>query len=109
MRFAIDVDGVVTEAPLFFAALTQALRAAGHTVFVVSDFDEHFRAQREADLERWGIGYDEFAITADKAGFCRQRQVDFALDDDAPHYFPGEGISHLGLVALTWSGEEAAT
>jgi len=90
MRIAIDVDGVITEAPAFFAVLTQALRDAGHEIHIVTDFDEHFRDQRQRELREMGIEFDALAITADKAGYCREHGIDFAIDDD-PEYFTGQG------------------
>lgn len=88
MRIAIDVDGVITEAPAFFAAMTQAMRAAGHEIHIVTDFDEHFRSQREKELAAYGIAYDCLVITADKAGYCRTHDIAYAIDDDAS-YFAG--------------------
>ncbi len=99
MKIAIDVDGVITEAPDFFSALTKSLKAAGHSVFIVTDFDEHFRKDREKELDEYGIAYDELVITADKEQFCRENRIDYALDDDV-EYFPG-AVSNTSLNLFT--------
>ena len=101
MKIAIDVDGVITEAPSLFALLSRVLRAAGHEIHVLSDFDEQFRAYREQELAAYGVEYDRFVITGDKAGYCREHAIDFALDDDPTEYFPGATIAHLGIVSFT--------
>ena len=88
MKIAIDVDDVITEAPAFFAAMTQAMKAAGHEIHIVTDFDEHFRQQREKELAGYGIEYDALVFTGDKAGYCADNDIDLAIDDD-PSYFSG--------------------
>jgi len=97
LKIALDVDGVISEAPAFFATLTHALQSAGHQIFIVTDHDEHFRAEREAELHDWGIAYDELVIVGDKEEFCRARGVDFALDDDVVEYYPHSASLILGL------------
>ncbi len=100
MKIAFDVDGVISEAPAFFATLTRALRAAGHEVYVITDHDEYYREQREAELREWGIDYDELVIAGQKERFCHQHGIHFAIDDAALEYFPNSRIVALGLVAL---------
>lgn len=89
MRIAIDVDGVIAEAPEFFAAMTRAMKAAGHEIHIVTDFDEHFREQREKELAAYGIAYDTLAITRDKLGYCRARGIQMAIDDDVCYFENG--------------------
>ncbi len=86
MKFAFDVDGVILEMPEFFAALTAALKSAGHQVFIVTDFDEHFRQYRVDELARHQIVYDELVITPRKHDFFREQSIDFAIDDDIEYY-----------------------
>lgn len=86
MRFAFDIDGVVTEMPDFFSAVTSALKAAGHQIVLVTDFDENFRTYREQELAKYGIAYDELVITSQKEKYFRSNTVDYAMDDDAEYY-----------------------
>jgi hypothetical protein len=86
MKFLFDVDGLITEAPKFFSAITGALKGAGHTVIVITDFDEHYRDYREKELKNMGIVYDELVITPHKGKYFAEHQADFALDDDQEYY-----------------------
>lgn len=86
MKFAFDMDGVITEAPDLFKALTSALRAAGHEIYIVTDFDEHFRTYREAELARLEIVYDHLVITSRKQQTATAEGIDYAFDDDAAYY-----------------------
>lgn len=86
MKFLFDVDGLITESPEFFSAITSALRSAGHTVVIITDFDEHFRGFRENELKEMGIVYDELVITPHKEKYFLENQADFALDDDREYY-----------------------
>ena len=99
MKIALDVDGVISEAPAFFATLSQALRAAGHEVHIVTDFDEHFRAQRLHELAGYGVEFDHLEITSDKAGYCRRTGIAFIIDDDPASYFPDAVATTLAIIA----------
>jgi nucleoside-diphosphate-sugar epimerase len=98
LKIALDVDGVITEAPSFFAALTAALRQAGHEVYVLTDHDEMLREAREEELARWGVEYDRLVITRRKQAFFEDLEMDVALDDEAAAYFPAHRVASLGLV-----------
>ena len=45
-----------------------------------------------------GIEYDEFVITGDKNGYCREQAIEYALDDDAADYYPNMKQVHLSIV-----------
>jgi uncharacterized HAD superfamily protein len=100
MRIAIDVDDVITEAPEFFAAMTQAMKTAGHEIHIVTDFDEHFREQREKELAAYGIAYDTLVITGDKEGYCRDNRIELAIDDDASYYEAGASPIAINLFRM---------
>ena len=97
MRFAFDVDGVITEMPELFSVLTSALKASGHEVLIVTDFDETFRKYREDELQKLGIVYDELIITPHKEKLFKERAIDFAFDDDVEYY---EGLKKLNFFAF---------
>jgi hypothetical protein len=86
MKFAFDVDGVISEMPELFRALTIALKAAGHEIIILTDFDEHFRSHCENELALMGIAYDKLVITPNKQAYFIEHAVDYALDDDAEYY-----------------------
>ena len=98
LKIAIDVDGVITEAPRFFAALTRALRESGHTVYVLSDYDEAFRDLREEELAEHGIEYDELILTRRKTEHFEDLEMDFAIDDEAEYYFPRHSAIPMDLI-----------
>jgi len=100
VNIAIDVDGVITAAPDFWAVVTAALRRAGHRVYVISDFAEAFRPHRERELADYGIDYDAFEITSAKQDFCRANGIDFAIDDQADEYFPDVPAIALALIPV---------
>ena len=99
LKIAIDVDGVITEAPRLFAALTSALREAGHTVYVLSDYDEVFRDLREEELAEHGIEYDELILTRRKTEYFEDLEMDFAIDDEADYYFPRHSATSIQIIS----------
>ena len=101
MTVAFDVDGVITEAPAFFAVVTQALRAAGHRVLLITDFAEHFREQRVRELAGYGVEYDALVITGSKARRCREEGVDVMVDDEPEVYFPDCDSTRVSIITLS--------
>ncbi|MFI4862337.1 MAG: hypothetical protein ACIAXF_16860 [Phycisphaerales bacterium JB063] len=103
MIIALDIDDTITERPAFFALLSRAFSQAGHRVLIITFRDETSRATTEADLQAWGIVYDELVcwssacigvddIDAWKASVCREKGVDVFFEDDASvlaHVDPG--------------------
>jgi ribonucleotide monophosphatase NagD (HAD superfamily) len=86
MKFAFDFDGVISEMPELFATLTKALKAAGHEIYIVTDFDEQYRSYRENELAEFDITYDHLIITGNKQHFMQQEHIKFAFDDDPEYY-----------------------
>lgn len=99
MKIAFDVDDVITEAPEFYSAITQSLIKNGHEVYIITDFDEHYRSYREKELKDYGIEYTELVITSEKYEFCKENDIQFAIDDD-PSYYPDNFKSPISLVDL---------
>lgn len=101
MRFAFDVDGMMLEMPELFSAITSALKAAGHTIYVVTDFDEYYRSSREQELAKLGIVYDELIITPNKEKYFNENAIDYAFDDDPEYY---QNLKRLRLFAVGKNG-----
>ena len=88
MIIGIDFDETITRCPEFFALLTKALKAEGHTILIITfrtDVDDIHR-----DLAKLDIAYTELIIEADiprddfyawKAMVCRERNVDILFED----------------------------
>jgi hypothetical protein len=90
MRVAFDVDDTITRCPEFFALLSRALQAGGHSVFIITYRED--RPETEQELRAWGIQYDELVTPTDrdlqergfyrwKAEACRLRKVDIFFED----------------------------
>lgn len=99
MKIAIDVDGVITEAPELFAAISKGLKDSGHYICILTDFDEAYRTQREKELAEYGICYDELIITGDKAEYCIENSIDYAFDD-LPEYYMDHSRTPINIINL---------
>jgi len=109
MKFAFDVDGVITVYPEMFSILTNALVQAGHEVYIMTDYDEYYRAQREQELQEYGIAYTELLITGHKEDMCRQRQIDYLLDDDREYFNAVQPLTiHIGKMSQDGIPDERA-
>lgn len=62
MKFGFDIHGVLDKHPAIYAAMTQALRAGGHEVYVITG---SIHTDEEASkLRTWGIEWDHwFSVT----------------------------------------------
>ena len=88
MNIGIDVDGTITEAPAFFAALTRAFRQMGHKVYVIT-YREPMLVQATRDqLSGWGVEYDEIYLCGNaedmgqwKAKIAAMLDLDVMFDD----------------------------
>lgn len=101
MRFAFDVDGVITEVPELFSAITHALKRAGHYIYILTDFDELWRSEREKELALYEIAYDELIITGKKEQFIADNAIDYTFDDDPEYY---RNLRCLQLFAISKKG-----
>ncbi len=84
MRVALDIDGTISEHPAFFAALSVALRAAGHHVLVLTYRDPDRREATIVQLAAWGVAFDQLVIARSleaKGELCGVHQVDVFFDD----------------------------
>ncbi len=84
MKVALDIDGTISERPEFFALLSSALRAAGHSVLVLTYRDPDRREATERQLASWSIEFDELVIATSLEGkgeVCGSLGVDLFFDD----------------------------
>ena len=89
MVIALDIDDTITLHPAFFAAFSSAMRAAGHTIVIIT-LRESERLAR-ADLASMGIVFDRIVCAtpdglaehgyAWKASVCRELGVDVFFED----------------------------
>lgn len=55
MKIAIDIHGVINEAPIFFSAFTDAMINAGHEIHIVTG--SYIHNDLKLRLDDWGIKY----------------------------------------------------
>ncbi len=91
LRYGMDIDGTITQAPRHFKRLIDALLAAGDHVYIVTARLESHRRETEALLASLGIQYNELLMRPDdwpdtiadfKVQAVRQRQLHLLMDDD---------------------------
>ena len=92
LRFGIDVDGTISQAPRHFQRLINALLDDGDQVFIVTARSESRRRETEILLECMGIRYTELIMRPDeypddapgyKVRVVREKQIHLMIDDDA--------------------------
>jgi hypothetical protein len=86
---ALDIDDTITLHPAFFAAMSQAMRAAGHTIVIITLRESESLARQ--DLASMGIVFDRIVCAtpdalaehgyAWKATVCRELGVDVFFED----------------------------
>ncbi len=88
MNVGIDIDATITETPEIFALLSHALREAGHRVYVVSYRDPNSLDESRAEVDKYGISYDDIFHPQDhedipqfKARMARELELDIFFDD----------------------------
>ncbi len=88
MNVGIDIDATITETPEIFALLSHALREAGHRVYVVSYRDPNSLDESRAEVDGYGISYDDIFHPQDhedipqfKARMARELELDIFFDD----------------------------
>lgn len=88
MKIAIDLDATITMYPKVFSAMSQAFKAAGHEVYILTDRVPGTENEVTAMLDELRIEYDYLMITKDKASYIVQQGIE-VLYDDTDQYFSG--------------------
>lgn len=91
LRYGMDIDGTITQAPRHFKRLIDALMAVGDYVCILTARLESTRVETEALLAALGIHYDELLMRPDdwpysiadyKVQQVRDRELHLLMDDD---------------------------
>lgn len=109
MRIGIDFHGVINKKPELFAALSQALVAAGHEIHIITG---PRRDKVESHLKQFNIAYTHFFSIVEfeeskgteilwnsdgdpfmdmgiwnraKAEYCKRQNIDLHIDDSAEY------------------------
>ncbi len=59
LRFGIDIDGTITQAPSHFKRLIDSVHKAGNRVYIITARDDGRREETEELLSILGVYYDE--------------------------------------------------
>lgn len=88
MNIGIDIDGTISAAPEFFAALTRAFRQAGHRVYIITCREPMTVRATRSELADWGIEYDDMHLCGNaqnmgqwKAKIAAMLDLDVMFDD----------------------------
>ena len=84
MKIGIDLDETITEAPAFFAVLTQALRGRAE-IHIITAREPGTEAGVTAELHALGVHFDVLKITLDKAGYIARAGITVFFDDRDEH------------------------
>lgn len=91
LRFGIDVDGTILQAPRHFKRLIDALLTNGNQVYIVTGRWERLRRETEGLLTSLGIRYSELVMRPDdwlgtladfKVRAVQEKQLHLTIDDD---------------------------
>ncbi len=94
LRFGIDIDGTITQAPSHFKRLIDAMQQGGHYVAIITARDDGRRAETEELLQLLGISYDELimkpiewpgTVPEFKVLAVREYDVQLMFDDEEPN------------------------
>ena len=86
MKIAIDLDNTITEFPEFFSIFSRAMRREGCRVHIVTNRPEGTENEIVNELNEYRISYDEIQITADKAAYIQDQQIDIFFDDTDEYF-----------------------
>lgn len=87
MKIALDFDDTITISPEFFTAFVKAMRKDGHEIHIVTDSVPYYENIVREQLKHFGIEYDAIKVTGEKLTYCRENDIDFAIDDLAHEYY----------------------
>ena len=83
-RIGIDLDETISEAPGFFAMLTNALRGRAE-IHIVTAREPGTESGVEAELRRLGIHFDVLRLTVDKVAYIASAGIGVYFDDRDEH------------------------
>ena len=94
LRFGIDIDGTITQAPSHFKRLIDAMMLAGSYVCIITARDDHRRAETEELLGLLGVRYHDLimkpyewpgTVPEFKVIAVREHDVQLMFDDEEPN------------------------
>ncbi|MHC4456264.1 MAG: hypothetical protein ACYS0I_04065 [Planctomycetota bacterium] len=86
LKIGVDLDGTISEYPVFFKLFTRAMAEAGCRIYIITDRPIGTEAYVERELEEYGITYHTIKITSNKAKYIIEEGIS-VLYDDRDEYF----------------------
>ena len=87
LKIGIDLDDCITYCPLFFKALTNAMRSIAEIHIITNrEQTKESEAGTRKDLEDLGIYYHHLVVTADKADYIIKHGINIYFDDTDEYF-----------------------
>jgi len=82
LKIGIDLDDCITYRPLFFKALTNAMRSVAE-IHIITNREQTKESElnTQKDIEDIGIHYDYLEVTANKAEYILKNGITIFFDD----------------------------
>lgn len=87
LKIGVDLDGTVSEYPVFFKLFTKAMARSGCKIYIITDRVPGTERQVQGELEGYGITYDVLKITGGKAEYILDEGIDVLFDDMDRYFF----------------------
>jgi hypothetical protein len=87
LKIGVDLDGTISEYPVFFKLFTKAMARLGCKIYVITDRVPGTEPQVQGELEGFGITYDVLKITGSKAEYILEEGIDVLFDDTDRYFF----------------------
>jgi uncharacterized HAD superfamily protein len=120
MKIAIDLDNTITankESIEFFSVLSQFL-ITSHKIYIITNREPNTEQEIAEELDYHNIDYSEIIITADKAQYIRENNIEILFEDTDEYFLElGEEVTvfkireqgNFDFKAKKWVGSEKTT
>ena len=86
MKIGLDFDNCITAYPSFFRVFTEAMKKAGHKIYIITNREPGTEEQIKTELKEIGISFDHIKITAKKAQYILAEGIEFYADDTDEYF-----------------------
>jgi hypothetical protein len=86
MKIALDLDNTISCFPRFFRMFCRAMQKEGCRIHIVTNRPKGTEAEVIGELDASGISYDGVKITADKAEYIHEQEIEVFFDDTDEYF-----------------------